>query len=204
MLQTLKRDWWKLLLIVLVYGGLSILTRENIMKLYSQPISNEFSGKLIVIITIITLFLLPFLKILLVRVLPAFIHEQKNLWNIAWKFLVLRILCEVIVTILFAILPVYEVRPLFIAVMLVFFIVVSTLFLGFLCAAANSTGLIAGIKTLFTKYFLKYVCILVIVWLIQKLPALLIEVDYIRGVLIAIIQIAIVYICLPLFKEPAK
>lgn len=204
MLKTLQRDWWKLLLIVLVCGGISILTGANMMIIFAQNILEKLSEIQMYIVMGIILLILGFLNILLTQVLPACIHEQKNLWNIAWRYLVLRILCEVILTILPFILPLQEVRPLFTAIMLVYFIIVSTLFLGFLCAAANSTGLFAGIKTLFTKYFLKYICILLIVWLIQRLPALLIQVDFILGVLSSIIQIAIVYICLPLFKEPAK
>lgn len=215
MLKTLQRDWWKLLLIVLVCGGLSILTNESTIILYVQSILEKLSVTQMYVITGLILIVISIFNILFQHILPACIHEQKNLWNIGWKYLALRILCEIILAIVPIVLPfLHEVRPLFIAVMLVYFIIISTLLLGFLCAAANSTGLLTGIKTLITKYLLKYVCILLIFWLIQKIPTLLMGVDFMRtsmtkvtfiyGIISAIIQIAIVYICLPLFKEPAK
>lgn len=203
MLKTLKRDWWKLLLIVLVCGGIPILTGEKMLGLYTQNILGKLSEIQMYVITGVILLVISFLDIFLNQILPACIHEQRNLWNIAWKYLVLRILCEIILAIAPIILPLQEVKFLFTAVMLVYSIIFYTLFLGFLCAAANSTGLLVGIKNLFTQYLLKYICILLIVIIVQKATRF-IQIDFIHSVLFSIIQIAIVYICLPLFKKQAN
>ena len=96
MLETLKRDWWKLLLIVLVCGGIGVV--ENILKIYPQTKLGNLSEIQIFVISSVVLIVIAFLDILLKQILPAFIHEQKNLWNIAWKYFSLRILCEVILS----------------------------------------------------------------------------------------------------------
>ncbi len=202
MLKTLKRDWWKLLLIVLVCGGIGILTGENMMRIYTQNILEKLSEIQMYVITGVILLVIAFLNIFLTQILPACIHEQRNLWNIAWKYLVLVLLCEVLLGI--SPLIFQEANLLFTAVMLVYSLIIYTLFLGFLCAAAKKTGLLAGIKTLFTQHLLKYICIFLVVIIVQKAISLFIQIDFLYSILSAIIQIAVVYICLPLFKKRAK
>ena len=206
MLKTLKRDWWKLLLIILVCGGIEKLKVLHAGYMLITLLLEKPSNIQMFFLTTFIPFVLATLQLLLQQVLPVFIHEQKSLWNIAWKYLVLIMLCEVILTILPFVLPlqVQVIRSLFTAVMLVFSIITYTLFLGFLCAVANATGLLAGIQTLITKYFLKYICILVIVKIIQKIIQLGVKEDLIFVAISALIQIAVVYICLPLFKKQAK
>lgn len=201
MLKTLKRDWWKLLLIVLIYIGIGLLTSENVLKIYAQNILEKMSKTQMYIVSGILLLVLEFFSVFLNQILPASIHEQKNLWNIAWKYLVVVFLGELLLGLTIFILP--DVKFLFKAVMLLYSIIIYTVFLGFLCAAAKNTGLFAGIKNLFTQYLLKYICILLIAIIVLKAIAF-IPIYLIHSVLYTITQIAIVYICLPLFKKQAK
>ena len=202
MLKTLKRDWWKLLLIVLVCAGLGMLTGETMMRIYVQNVLDKLSEIQMYIVSVILILLLGFLSAFLNQILPACIHEQKNLWNITWKYLVLALLCNVLLGMMPFILP--DVKILFTIFMLVSSIIFHTLFLGFLCAVSKNTGLLVGIKNLFTKYLLKYICIILILVALSKIISAFISIDLINSVLSAIIQIAIVYVCIPLFKKQAK
>ena len=61
MLKTLKRDWWKLLLIVLVCGGIGILTGDNMIRLYTHNVLEKLSEIQMYIVSGILLLILGFL-----------------------------------------------------------------------------------------------------------------------------------------------
>ena len=179
MIQTLQRDSWKLIGLMLLSGGLYVL---NIMALTSRLMT------VVLLLGIVNWFL--------TRILPACFYERKNLWNIAWKYLAWRLLLELLVELLTkAGVPYGSIRyPAM--------IVGEAIFLGFLCAAANATGLWSGIKTLMRKHFIKYVIIFVFMLLYTRLGLLLVKNNvFVLGVWGAFINILVVYMCLPLFKN---
>ena len=176
MLKTLQRDALKLVGIVLVSGGLFILAEQFLRVL-------------------VVVFALGVMNWLLTIVLPACINEQKKLWNIGLKYVGLRLACEVLLFILTVNgLPYSWLKwP--------FFVLGGTLFLGFLCAAAQGTGLWNGIKILLSKHLLKWLCVLVFIKLALWLGTFLSDRAFVQGMWGALTNIFIVYSCLPWFRN---
>ena len=181
MLTTLKRDWWKLIGVLVLGGGVVVLTELWTAKGWA-----------------IAVFALVILNYVVTQLLPTFIHEQKALWGLGCKYLVWLFVCEAL---LFAL---TEANISYALLKWPFFIVINTLFLGFLCAAANNTGFWAGIKILLSKHLLKWFIALIIIKLALLLGSLWAGIDFANGMWTTAIDIVVVYICLPLFKQKAK
>ena len=180
MLTTLKRDWWKLLIVILAYYIFSTQILKIIAKIYSGP------RIWIVLCT-------GAIGVFISDILPTFIHEQKQLWSIAWKYLVSYVLLGM----LYFMATSKTSITMMTWIKYMDIVVGQSLFLGFLCAVANTTGLWEGIKTLFTKYLKILICVSVILSFIDWLT---IRTVYKLNIW-AVINIAIIYICLPLFKK---
>lgn len=188
MLKVLKRDGWKLLVVLLLAGCLDMLSDASFLRGLWVGI---YSG-------VVLLALFAFLTYFLQQVLPACIHEQKKLWNIAWKYLALRVLCEVLLFVLTSAEVSYALLK------WPYFIIVQTLFLGFVCAAANATGLWVGIKTLVTKHVLKWVGFLVAIKLLIVAGGVLLGMGFVHSVWLAAVNVAVVYTGLVLLKQKAN
>lgn len=201
---TLRRDWWKLTIIVLFLTGIDILQQFQISKLAEGDYSSEAAHKLIMVMSFVS----GILSYLLLGVLPAFIREQKKLWSVAWQYIALRVLCEVLLIVLIPEMT----RTIYNYIKWPYSAVVFSLLFGFLCAVANETNLLTGIKNLFTKHlqvligaFLSYK---LAIWFFITLPYKILfssnipdTAIYISHAITNILLLILIYTCLPLLKE---
>ena len=180
MLRTIKRDGWKVLVLLLLGGCLDVL---------SMVVAKYF----------VLLLLMGALGYLIQQILPTCLHERKTFWNIGWKYIVWRLLVEMVILVVLI-----NAGVSYALLKWPFFIIANTLFLGFLCAAGNNTGLWRGIKTLITKYTLRWLCALVVIKLALWVGAFLPAITFVNGMWITLVNVLVVYGCLPLFKSQAK
>ena len=211
MLKTLKRDCWKLTIILLLCSVLGVLGNIDILRkiisILPESIVNTihissgvlFHVDLLAFITIT----LTFLYEILSQILPTCVHEQKKLWYIAWKYFVLKFLCFALFLILTSLYIKMTPKISFTIYLIIWsrFVIMSTLFLGFLSSAANTIGLWAGIKNLLTRHFVEWICVLILfLWLGSLLSG---EIAFLSTILTIITNMTVVYICLPLLKRNA-
>jgi len=200
---TLRRDWWKLTIIVFILIGIDVFQEFQIAKLTEGGYSSATAHKLIMAMS----FIFGVVGYLLLSVLPAFIREQKKFWSVAWQYIALRMLCEVLLIVLIPEMT----REIYNYIKWPYSAVIFSLLLGFLCAVANETTLLTGIKNLFTKHlnvligaFLSYK----LIWVILTLPYKILfssnisdTAVYISHAINNILLLILIYTCLPLLKE---
>ena len=137
MLQTLKRDWWKLGIILLLVIGLDILNYPVIASIWGQLYSTASTR----IILVLIISAVAALSCLIENVLPTFIHERKTLWNLAWKYIALRVLFEIFYFIVNLSISTETALAISTWIKWSSLLLAISLLLGFLCAAANEMGL---------------------------------------------------------------
>ena len=211
MLQTLKRDWWKLFIILLVGFGVNLLDYPTI-KFFMDSVPKSYQNLMITLLGLITAILTRFIEV----VLPAFVHEQKKLWSLAGQYIAATLLLEIPYILVTFIGSPETMKTVYTGLKWPYAFVAFVLMLSFLCAAVKGTNLITGIKTLFTEHlkiligaFLSY---RLARWLILAVTFKVLSLAHVNEdvtmntayVIKTIIVIILIYACLHLLKKKAQ
>ena len=125
--------------------------------------------------------------------LPVRIYAGKKQGTLAWKFITARLVCELALFFLAFVYYAWWVGK-------IYFVVTQILLWGFVCAAANATGLWKGIQTVCTRYILWLVCAAVGIWVLRYVGQKIFVFPggaFVQGFWMAAVFIAAIYVVMP-------